>query len=303
MSAAKRDALIDLLPRWSLPNPLTTPLTESSLRATFGRSAPRLLDIGVGTGEATLAWAIDNPDHDVVAVELHRPGIARMLQVLESEGPPNVRIVETDAVRLLDALTNPASTTAGGVAPSPQATEPTAGTSTCPPPPPGASATHGDATATSHDPAVGTAGASHDLPRFDLPRFDGVRVLFPDPWPKARHRSRRLVDRRFVATVADLLPDGGWLHLATDWDGYALQMVRALLAEPRFEVDADPGALAEVVDPDHGLDERQVVDRGATFPTPADATEGRWDGDRISWSSARYCFPSASWASSSTGRT
>ena len=195
MSAAKRDALIDLLPAWSLPNPLTTPLTEAALTAAFGRSAPRLLDIGVGTGEATLAWATDHPDHDVVAVELHRPGIARMLQELDADGPPNVRIVETDVVRLFDVLTGVLTATDEG------------------------------------------------------PLFDGVRVLFPDPWPKARHLSRRLVDQRFLATVADLLPPGGWLHLATDWDGYALQMARALAAEPRFEVDADPDALAEILDP------------------------------------------------------
>src|SRR5690606_20307229 len=78
----------------------------------------------------------------------------------------------------------------------------------------------------------------------DRPRFDAVRVLFPDPWPKTRHRSRRLVDRAFVAALADLLPEGGTLHLATDWDGYALQMVQALIAEPRFEVDATPDVLA-----------------------------------------------------------
>jgi tRNA (guanine-N7-)-methyltransferase len=60
----------------------------------------------------------------------------------------------------------------------------------------------------------------------------GVRVYFPDPWPKARHHKRRLVDARFAALVADRLAPGGLLHCATDWEPYAEQMVAVLSAEP-----------------------------------------------------------------------
>nr|WP_269329936.1 tRNA (guanosine(46)-N7)-methyltransferase TrmB [Kineosporia babensis] len=60
----------------------------------------------------------------------------------------------------------------------------------------------------------------------------GVRVFFPDPWPKARHHKRRLVTPRFAALVADRLEPGGLLHCATDWEPYAEQMAEVLLAEP-----------------------------------------------------------------------
>ncbi len=60
----------------------------------------------------------------------------------------------------------------------------------------------------------------------------GVRVFFPDPWPKARHHKRRLLTPRFAALVADRLAPGGLLHCATDWAPYAEQMAEVLLAEP-----------------------------------------------------------------------
>ena len=60
----------------------------------------------------------------------------------------------------------------------------------------------------------------------------GVRVYFPDPWPKGRHHKRRLVDAGFAALVADRLAPGGLLHCATDWEPYAQQMAAVLAAEP-----------------------------------------------------------------------
>ncbi|SHN75681.1 tRNA (guanosine(46)-N7)-methyltransferase TrmB [Cryptosporangium aurantiacum] len=65
----------------------------------------------------------------------------------------------------------------------------------------------------------------------------GVRLYFPDPWPKARHHKRRLVDARFAALVADRLVPGGRLHCATDWEPYAEQMVAVLAAEPGLELE------------------------------------------------------------------
>jgi len=60
----------------------------------------------------------------------------------------------------------------------------------------------------------------------------GVRVYFPDPWPKGRHHKRRLIDADFAALVADRLAPGGLLHCATDWEPYAQQMIEVLTAEP-----------------------------------------------------------------------
>ncbi len=62
----------------------------------------------------------------------------------------------------------------------------------------------------------------------------GVRIFFPDPWPKKKHHKRRLVQPEFVALLASRLAEGGTLHLATDWDNYAEQMLEVCTAEPRL---------------------------------------------------------------------
>jgi tRNA (guanine-N7-)-methyltransferase len=65
--------------------------------------------------------------------------------------------------------------------------------------------------------------------------LDGIRVFFPDPWPKRRHHKRRLVQAPFVALAASRLRPGATLHMATDWDDYALQMRSVCDAEPLLE--------------------------------------------------------------------
>jgi tRNA (guanine-N7-)-methyltransferase len=59
-----------------------------------------------------------------------------------------------------------------------------------------------------------------------------VHVFFPDPWPKKKHHKRRLIQPAFVALVASRLAPGGRLHVATDWQPYAEQMLAVLSAEP-----------------------------------------------------------------------
>jgi tRNA (guanine-N7-)-methyltransferase len=60
----------------------------------------------------------------------------------------------------------------------------------------------------------------------------GVRVFFPDPWPKARHHKRRLLQPPTVALMADRLRPGGLLHTATDHAEYAEQIAEVGDAEP-----------------------------------------------------------------------
>jgi tRNA (guanine-N7-)-methyltransferase len=62
----------------------------------------------------------------------------------------------------------------------------------------------------------------------------GVHIWFPDPWHKKRHHKRRLIQPAFVATLVQHLAPGGYLHLATDWQPYAEQMLEVLSAEPRL---------------------------------------------------------------------
>jgi tRNA (guanine-N7-)-methyltransferase len=63
----------------------------------------------------------------------------------------------------------------------------------------------------------------------------GVHLFFPDPWPKKRHHKRRLIQPAFVSTLATRIAPGGYLHCATDWEDYAVQMLEVLSAEPLLE--------------------------------------------------------------------
>jgi len=69
--------------------------------------------------------------------------------------------------------------------------------------------------------------------------LDGVHVFFPDPWHKARHNKRRLIQSPFVALLAARLKSGGYFHCATDWEEYAHQMLEVLSAEPTLVNSAD----------------------------------------------------------------
>jgi tRNA (guanine-N7-)-methyltransferase len=68
----------------------------------------------------------------------------------------------------------------------------------------------------------------------------GVRILFPDPWPKKRHHKRRLIQSAFVANLVDRLQPGGLLHFATDWEPYAEWAQALFAAEPTLrQIEAE----------------------------------------------------------------
>ncbi|MFF8657038.1 tRNA (guanosine(46)-N7)-methyltransferase TrmB [Streptomyces huasconensis] len=72
----------------------------------------------------------------------------------------------------------------------------------------------------------------------------GLRVYFPDPWPKARHHKRRLIQPEFLTLAAPSLRPGALLHCATDWEPYAEQMLEVLTAHPDFENTQEGGGFA-----------------------------------------------------------
>ena len=67
----------------------------------------------------------------------------------------------------------------------------------------------------------------------------GVHVFFPDPWHKARHNKRRLIQGPLVSLLASRIADGGYLHCATDWEEYAQQMLEVLSAEATLKNSAE----------------------------------------------------------------
>jgi tRNA (guanine-N7-)-methyltransferase len=77
---------------------------------------------------------------------------------------------------------------------------------------------------------------THMIPEGSLA---GAHIFFPDPWHKARHNKRRLVQPPFIALLASRIASGGYLHCATDWQDYAQQMLAVLSAEPALKNTAD----------------------------------------------------------------
>ncbi len=94
MSPAQRAAVDTLLPRYGVPE---GPLDVTTL---FG-GRPVALEIGFGLGHATVEMALADPTTGIVAVDVHTPGVARLLLALEEHGLDNVRVVHDDAVELL----------------------------------------------------------------------------------------------------------------------------------------------------------------------------------------------------------
>jgi len=69
---------------------------------------------------------------------------------------------------------------------------------------------------------------AHMIPAASL---SGIHVFFPDPWPKTRHHKRRLLQPAFVRLLASRLRPGAYLHVATDWEEYATQILEVLSGE------------------------------------------------------------------------
>jgi len=69
--------------------------------------------------------------------------------------------------------------------------------------------------------------------------LDGVHIFFPDPWPKKRHHKRRLIQPPFIALLVSRMKAGAYVHVATDWEDYANQILEVLSAEPLLVNTAD----------------------------------------------------------------
>ena len=78
--------------------------------------------------------------------------------------------------------------------------------------------------------------------------LDGVRIYFPDPWPKKRHHKRRLIQPSFLRLLASRMRPQGILHLATDWEPYAEHMLEATAAVDEFENLSDSDGYCEKPD-------------------------------------------------------
>lgn len=176
LTSAQARALDELYPRYGLehPGPPIDPVTE------FDRRAPMTVEIGFGNGEAILSGAMNHPERDFLGIEVHRPGVGRLLNQISDHELENVRVICADAVEVLRDRLPPAS-------------------------------------------------------------IDACWIFFPDPWPKKRHRKRRLIQAPFLELLAERVQPGGMVHAATDWEDYAEWMLDAFREESRLENTAPEG--------------------------------------------------------------
>lgn len=105
MGPGQQRALKELGPRFVLP---FVP-SQVDLDAAFGRSAPRIVEIGFGMGDATAQIAAARPEVDFLGIEVHEPGVGALLKRIGEQGLANLRIVQHDAVEVLRQMIAPAS--------------------------------------------------------------------------------------------------------------------------------------------------------------------------------------------------
>ncbi len=98
ITSAQERALTELWPRYGV-EPGAAPL---DLDALFGRRARRIAEVGFGNGDNLLALAAARPADDFLGIEVHRPGVGRLLLQLEERALANVRVVCRDAVDVLE---------------------------------------------------------------------------------------------------------------------------------------------------------------------------------------------------------
>jgi tRNA (guanine-N7-)-methyltransferase len=99
-SPAQQRAYESLLPRFGIAF-AAAPL---DLTHVFGRTSPKILEIGFGMGETTAAIAKARPGDDFLVIEVHSPGVGSLLKLIEQEKLANVRIIQHDAVEVVAAM-------------------------------------------------------------------------------------------------------------------------------------------------------------------------------------------------------
>ena len=171
------------------PEPLN--MTKAfGLNGQDAATAPVILEIGFGMGEATAHIAKVRPHDHFLCCEVHEPGVGALLKRIGEQDIQNIRILQHDAVEVIDNM----------------------------------------------------------LP---LASLDGVHIFFPDPWHKSRHNKRRLIQTPLIAKLAARLKPGAYIHCATDWEPYAVQILEVLSAEPLLKNTATQELGGYAVKPDY----------------------------------------------------
>ncbi len=144
-----------------------------NLHEIFPTSEKIIMEIGFGMGEATAIIAKDHPNNGYIAVDVHPPGIGKLLVRIVENDLKNLRVIEDDVHVVLPYM-------------------------------------------------------------FEDESLDGIHLYFPDPWPKKKHNKRRIVNAGFLSLIHPKLKKGGFIHVATDWVPYAINIEEVFAASDLF---------------------------------------------------------------------
>ncbi|MCB5161244.1 tRNA (guanosine(46)-N7)-methyltransferase TrmB [Marinomonas algarum] len=146
----------------------------------FGRESDVVLEVGFGMGASLVEMAKNAPEKDFIGIEVHPPGVAKLMMLAKEEGVTNIRVYCDDAIEVM----------------------------------------------------------AQCLPQKTASAF---QLFFPDPWHKKKHNKRRIVQPLFAQQVANVLKEGGYFHMATDWQPYAEHMMEVMEEQENYTNAAGKG--------------------------------------------------------------
>jgi tRNA (guanine-N7-)-methyltransferase len=139
----------------------------------FPNSDKVIMEIGFGMGEATAIIAKNHTNNGYIAIDVHPPGIGKLLARIVENDLTNLKVIEEDVHVVLQHMI-----------------------------------------------------ANESL--------DGIHLFFPDPWPKKKHNKRRIVNEGFLALIHPKIKKGGFIHIATDWVPYAVNIQEVFAGSTLF---------------------------------------------------------------------
>jgi len=148
-------------------------LEQINIPAIFPTSDKVIMEIGFGMGEATAIIAKNHPNNGYIAVDVHPPGIGKLLARIVENDLTNLKVIEEDVHVVLQHMVADES-------------------------------------------------------------LDGIHLFFPDPWPKKKHNKRRIVNEGFLSLIHPKIKKGGFIHIATDWVPYAINIQEVFAASTLF---------------------------------------------------------------------
>jgi tRNA (guanine-N7-)-methyltransferase len=146
---------------------------QINIPAIFPASEKVIMEIGFGMGEATAIIAKNHPNNGFIAVDVHPPGIGKLLARIVENDLTNLKVIEEDVHVVLQHMIADES-------------------------------------------------------------LDGIHLFFPDPWPKKKHNKRRIVNEAFLSLIHPKIKKGGFIHIATDWVPYAVNIQEVFAGSTLF---------------------------------------------------------------------